>query len=200
MKRADFFTALRIALAPLFFICYFFPAWTGIGQVVSVWVLIPLFSFMEFTDYLDGYYARKLNQVSDFGKLFDPFADVLANITVLFSFMLTGYLFKVFFLLILYREMGMLFVRMIASRNGVSIGARFSGKFKTVLYITGGAISLTLESIARLNISELDAFMSSSMPVLRIINHIVYLLAVTLSISSFIDYLMAYSSVLKKSQ
>ena len=113
MKLPNFFTALRIVLAPVFFLIYSIPLWTGFGSVPSVFILIPLFVFMEFTDFLDGYYARRLGLVSDFGKLFDPFGDVLANLTVLFAFVLSGYLPALLFLVILYREMGIMFVRML---------------------------------------------------------------------------------------
>lgn len=153
MSVANFYSVLRIILAPVFFILFFLPQWAGVGTVLTAWVLFPLFVFMEFTDFLDGYYARKHNQVSDFGKLFDPFADVLANLTVLFSFVLSGYLPSLLFIVILYREMGIMFVRMLASRKGVAIGARKGGKLKTVLYIVAAGFSLLIESALRLGVS-----------------------------------------------
>ena len=71
MKIADIFTLIRIILAPVFLVIYFLPLWFGVGEVASVWILIPLIIFAEFTDFLDGYFARRNNQVSDFGKLFE---------------------------------------------------------------------------------------------------------------------------------
>jgi CDP-diacylglycerol---glycerol-3-phosphate 3-phosphatidyltransferase len=199
MKLADFFTAIRIVLAPVFFVLFFIPVWASaapgsIISVISVVILVPLFIFMEFTDYLDGYYARKLGQVSDFGKLFDPFADVLANLTVMFSFVLAGYLPGFFFLIIIYREMGILFVRMMAMRGGVAIGARKGGKAKTVLYIVAAGASLTIESALRLGL-PVDAFL----PVARAINLGLYVLAVIASVASFVDYLVHFAAVLRKS-
>ncbi len=193
MKLSDFFTTVRIALAPLFFILYFLPLWIGFGDTISVFVLIPLFIFMEFTDFLDGYYARKHKVVSDFGKLFDPFADVLANLTVMFAFVVSGYLPAFLFLLIIYREMGMQFVRMLASREGVAIGARKGGKAKTVLYIVAAGCSLAIESAIRLgfDIAPLGAQ-------LRIANMALYGIAAFASIASFVDYLVHFSSVLRK--
>ena len=64
MKIADIFTLIRIVLAPVFLIIYFIPEWFGFGNVLSVWILLPLIIFAEFTDFLDGYFARKTNQVS----------------------------------------------------------------------------------------------------------------------------------------
>jgi len=150
---------------------------------------------MEFTDFLDGYFARKTKSVSDFGKLFDPFADVLANITVLLCFMIAGYLPVLLFIIILYREMSIMFVRMLASRNGVAIGARKGGKTKTVMYIVAAGFSLAIETAVRFNIA-----FPFSIEVLRWINLGLYCLAVLLAIASFIDYLRHFSSVLKTSK
>lgn len=193
MKLSNFFTVLRIILAPVFFIVFFFPSWTGYCTIASVIILIPLFIFMEFTDFLDGHYARKQNAVTDFGKLFDPFADVLTNLTVLFSFVLAQYLPAVLFLIILYREMGILFFRMMAIRKGIAIGARKGGKTKTVLYIIGAACSLAIESAVRLQLHFGEAFFHLA----RHINLSIYILAVIVSVASFIDYLVHFSSVLR---
>lgn len=194
MKLADFFTTVRIVLAPVFFILFFIPVWTGHGAVISVWILIPLFAFMEFTDFLDGYYARKANQVSDFGKLYDPFADVLANLTVLFCFVLTGFLPAVLFLVILYREIAISFIRMLASRKGVAIGARKGGKTKTFLYVVSASVSLAIVSAERLGWS-----LGAADGPARAINLALYVLAVIVSVASFIDYVVHFSSLLRKS-
>jgi len=194
MKLSDFYTSVRIFLAPLFFILFFLPGMIGFGSVASVYILIPLFVFMEFTDYLDGYYARKHNQVSDFGKLFDPFADVLANLTVMFCFVLTGYMPAILFLLVVYREMGIMFVRMLAARQGVAIGARRGGKAKTVLYIVAAGFSLAIESTLRLGIG-LAGYESA----FRTVNLALYILAVLAALVSFADYLFHFSALLRKS-
>jgi CDP-diacylglycerol--glycerol-3-phosphate 3-phosphatidyltransferase len=193
MKLSDFYTTVRIVLAPFFFVLFFLPRWIGFGDSVSVFILIPLFIFMEFTDFLDGYYARKHKVVSDFGKLFDPFADVLANLTVMFAFVVSGYLPAVLFLVIIYREMGMQFVRMLASREGVAIGARKGGKAKTVLYIAAAGFSLAIESAIRLGF-DLTPIGAQ----LKIANLALYGVAVFASIASFTDYLVHFSAVLRK--
>jgi len=193
MKLANFFTSIRIFLAPLFFIFFFLPKWVGFDAKLSVVILIPLFIFMEFTDFLDGYFARKQNTVSAFGKLFDPFADVFANLTVLYCFVLSGYFPAILFLLVLYREIGIQFVRMLASKKGVAIGARKGGKTKTVLYIIAASFSLALESALRLGF-DLNSFA----PIARNINLLLYVIAVIVSVLSFIDYLVHFSSILKE--
>lgn len=157
MRTADKFTLVRIILAPVFFILYFIPEWFGVGQAISVFIMVPLLAFAEFTDFLDGYFARKNNAVSDFGKLFDPFADVFLHLTTFFCFVLSGYLPPIVFLLIFYREVTMNFIRLIAAKQGVAIAARRGGKLKTVLYVVTGFYYLVLESIGRLGLCDVRA-------------------------------------------
>ena len=190
MKIADIFTLIRIVLAPVFLIIYFIPEWFGFGNVLSVWILLPLIIFAEFTDFLDGYFARKTNQVSDFGKLFDPFADVFLHLTVFFCYTLSGYISPFIMLLFAYREFGMLFVRLLAAKKGVAIGARKGGKFKTVLYVVAGFFSLFLECAKRLGFSLPEDLMY--------IGYIFYIMGLIASYVSFIDYLVNFIPVIKK--
>ena len=190
MKIADIFTLIRIVLAPVFLIIYFIPEWFGFGNVISVWILLPLIIFAEFTDFLDGYFARKTNQVSDFGKLFDPFADVFLHLTVFFCYTISGYVSPFIMLLFAYREFGMLFVRLLAAQKGVAIGARKGGKFKTVLYVVAGFFSLFLECAKRLGFSLPENLMY--------IGYIFYIMGLIASYVSFIDYLVNFIPVIKK--
>lgn len=190
MKIADIFTLTRIILAPVFLVIYFIPLWFGVGEVASVWILIPLIIFAEFTDFLDGYFARKNNQVSDFGKLFDPFADVLLHLTVFFCYTLSGYVTPFILLLFVYREFGMLFVRLLAAKKGVAIGARKGGKFKTVIYVVAGFFSLFLESARRLGFVLPESLMY--------VGYGFYILGLLASYISFIDYLVHFIPVIKK--
>lgn len=59
----------RICLIPLFIAAYFLPYEWG------VYVAIAIFFVCCFTDFLDGFIARKYNMVTDLGKLLDPIAD-----------------------------------------------------------------------------------------------------------------------------
>ena len=190
MKIADIFTLIRIVLAPVFLLIYFIPEWFGFGNVLSVWILLPLIIFAEFTDFLDGYFARKTNQVSDFGKLFDPFADVFLHLTVFFCYTISGYISPFIMLLFAYREFGMLFVRLLAAKKGVAIGARKGGKFKTVLYVVAGFFSLFLECAKRLGYSLPENLMY--------IGYIFYIMGLIASYVSFIDYLVNFIPIIKK--
>jgi CDP-diacylglycerol--glycerol-3-phosphate 3-phosphatidyltransferase len=196
MKLSNKFTLSRILLSPVFFILYFLPIWTGKFSELSVCIAIPMLAFMEFTDFLDGYYARKHNEVSDFGKIFDPFADVMVHLATFFCFIFsvntTGYLPPIIFILILYREMTMNFVRMVAMKKGVAIAARKGGKFKTVMYVVAGFYALFLETLARFNV-QLECF-----DVLRIVCTCLFVICLICSYASFIDYIKHFGKVFKE--
>lgn len=197
MKLSNKFTLTRILLSPVFFILYFLPIWTGgFFAKSSILVAIPLLCFMEFTDFLDGFFARRNNEVSDFGKLFDPFADVVVHLGTFLCFMFSfdpkiSYMKPFLFILILYREMTMNFIRMVAVKKGTAIAARKGGKFKTVMYVVSGFFALFLETLVRLEIRP-DYF-----PALQTASLILFVICVVCSYISFIDYLIHFGKLLK---
>ena len=64
-------TLARIALIPVFIMIYYLP-WNWTHGAAAV-----IFFVASFTDWLDGYLARKLKQISPFGAFLDPVADKL---------------------------------------------------------------------------------------------------------------------------
>ena len=188
MKLSNIFTSSRLVLAPIIYVLYFLPDWVPfINPKITILIIIPIFIFMEFTDFLDGYYARLHNQVDDFGKIFDPFADVVANITVLFCFLMDGFLFAPFFLIIVYREFGIMFLRMKARGEGITIGAKMGGKTKTVLYIVAASVSMFLK------LEKIYAFLPPAITqYILYFNWLLYFSAVILSLASFTDYITSY--------
>ncbi|MCQ2591262.1 MAG: CDP-diacylglycerol--glycerol-3-phosphate 3-phosphatidyltransferase [Treponema sp.] len=199
MKLSNKFTLTRIVLSPVFFLLYFLPIWTQnpLLAKISVFVAFPLLGFMEFTDYLDGHYARKMNEVSDFGKLFDPFADVIVHLATFVCFMSTygsygPYMYPVILVLILYREMSQNFLRMVAVSKGTAIAARKGGKLKTVTYVVSGFYALFLEALVRLDM------VPACFSALKIASLVLFILCVVLSYISFIDYLIHFGKVLKQ--
>jgi len=162
--------------------------------------MIPSLAVVEVTDYWDGHYARKYNEVSDFGKLFDPFADVILNLTVFLCAVEAGYMPFVLFILIFYREFSQSFLRMIASKKGIAIAARMGGKLKTVFYIITGFFFLTLESYKRLEFhfpsdyQFIDNIIRSS---LLWSTRVLFVVCVLLSWLSFIDYIKSFYKLIK---
>ena len=71
MTTANKITLIRICMIPFFI-------WFALqNDATSLIIALVLFCVASFTDFLDGYIARKYNQVTDFGKFVDPLADKL---------------------------------------------------------------------------------------------------------------------------
>ena len=85
-----------------------------------------------FTDILDGYLARKLNQVTDFGKLMDPLADKIFTATTFIMLVDKGLLPGWVAVVVLSREFMVTGLRLLAARKGEVISADITGKIKTV--------------------------------------------------------------------
>ncbi|MDR0442419.1 MAG: CDP-diacylglycerol--glycerol-3-phosphate 3-phosphatidyltransferase [Treponema sp.] len=189
MSLANKLTFSRIILAPVFFIVYllpgFFPSLFA-GAAWTVPVLWLIFIVSQVTDLLDGIVARKNNEVSDFGKLFDPFADTLMQITCFLCFVIDRIFPALLFLLVIYREFSILFIRNLMLKKGIALGARLGGKIKTVTYIIAGGAALLAVSIQRLAIFEF------LFPYFKTGAIIIFIISVIFSIASFIDYLSIY--------
>ncbi len=197
MKTSNKFTITRIIFAPIFFIIYFIPIWTGWGSKLSLLIALPLLAFAEFTDFLDGHYARKHNEVSDFGKLFDPFADVILHMTTFACLMFSAdssigsYTPRFVFILIMYREMSQTFLRMVAAKQGIAIAARKGGKVKTVTYVVSGFYALFLEALVRFD------YIPECFGALKIVAVCLFVLSLILSYASFLDYIVHFGKVIK---
>ena len=200
MTVSNRLTLARALFAPVFYLLFNAPLWfkSDILGIISACVMIPLLTVAQITDYWDGHFARKYNEVSDFGKLFDPFADVILNLTVFVCAVASGYMPFLFFVLIFYREFSQSFLRMIALKKGIAIAARMSGKLKTVFYIIGDFFFLTLVSYERLHLSFVPGSVDTAIvSVLRCGTSAVFAACVLLSWGSFIDYIKSFYSIVR---
>ena len=185
MNRANLLTSVRLVLSPVFFIVAYLPWWAGyrfaLPATVTLWVLFVL---MEATDLFDGMVARREGIVSDLGKVLDPFADVVMHLTFFLVFAAFNVIPIWMFLLLMYREIGIVFVRLLMIRDGIALAARKGGKIKTALYAAGSVLGLMMLMHTRLgNLHGL-------MPYLPWVTMAVFLAAVLMSWGSFIDYLI----------
>ncbi len=127
-------TLFRLASAPVFLFCWFF--FTGDQRPVGLWICLVLACLSEASDLLDGQTARWLNQVSDFGRLMDPYADSIFRLTAFFCFASTvdG---KPWFplwmpVLFMLRDIGTSVVRTFAMQQKIVVAAKASGKIKAI--------------------------------------------------------------------
>jgi CDP-diacylglycerol--glycerol-3-phosphate 3-phosphatidyltransferase len=191
MTLADRLTMSRLVLAPVFFAAYRWGAF--LGPVPYVAVLWGLFLVIEVSDLLDGFAARRGGTVSDFGKLFDPYADVFARLTYFVCFALAGIMPAWAFIIILYREFSINFLRMLLAQRGVAMGARSGGKLKSATYMVAGAASLILVSLLKLSL-----FSAIRAP-LAVAIYALYSLAAALALLSFVDYFVQFRKIVSRS-
>ena len=133
-------TVSRLVMAPLFFIAFNLPVWIGpeIGKLSSILTIILLL-FTEMSDLLDGIIARKYGLVTDLGKVMDPFADTFSRLTYFVCLSGFGIMPSWAFIIIMWREFFILFLRMLMMGKGKPVAANIWGKMKAVLYAVSGA-------------------------------------------------------------
>jgi cardiolipin synthase len=127
-------TLLRILLIPLIVGVFYLPdAWLSFEDKNVA--ATGIFIFAAVTDWLDGYLARKLNQISAFGAFFDPVADKLVVVGALIVLLFLNRVDMVVGLIIIGREIAISALRewMATVGQAKSVAVAFIGKFKTVL-------------------------------------------------------------------
>ncbi|HSU63455.1 MAG TPA: CDP-diacylglycerol--glycerol-3-phosphate 3-phosphatidyltransferase [Burkholderiales bacterium] len=127
-------TLSRIILIPLIIAIFYLPdewlSFSGKNMTATA-----IFIFAAVTDWLDGYLARKLNQMSAFGAFLDPVADKLIVVGALVVLLKLGRVDMVVALIIIGREIAISALRewMATLGQGKSVAVAFIGKLKTVL-------------------------------------------------------------------
>lgn len=143
MNLPNKLSMFRILLVPIIAGIYLFYT----GDDVVVWKLnetktiitsgsllvLVLFALASFTDFLDGFIARKRGLVTSFGKFIDPIADKLLVNTMFILFAIQGMIPVLAALIMIWRDMMVDGMRMNASSSGKVVAAGMMGKIKTVL-------------------------------------------------------------------
>lgn len=149
MKIPNILTSLRILLIPVFVLVYYLPyEWAPIATGV-------IFAIAGFTDWLDGYLARKLEQTSPFGAFLDPVADKLM-VAISLALLVEGYAnwwITIPAVVIIGREIVISALREWMAEVGqrASVAVSYIGKVKTALQML--AIMLMIVTEPYTNIS-----------------------------------------------
>ena len=167
-------TIARVALIPLIVILLQFEA-----QIFQGLALIA-FMIASLTDWLDGYIARRFQIVTNFGKFLDPVADKLLVLSTMIALCGLGRFPAWVCVVVLFRELAVDGLRLVAVEQGRVIAAGKLGKIKTTLQM----ITLTL--------ALLDTRMFGSFPITEIFMYA----AVAMTLWSGIDYFVRNGAVL----
>ena len=180
MTTASKITLVRVVLIPLVMVFMYLS--DGSAGSPWLWAALGVFIIASISDYVDGFIARKYNQVSDFGKFLDPLADKLLVCSALICLVELSRIPSWMVVIIIAREFTISGFRLIAADNGVVIAASYWGKFKT-----------TFQMIA-------VCLMIADIPALSLLTTIITWIAVILTVVSLVDYLVKNKDVMKETK
>ena len=136
MNLANKLTMVRILLIPVFMVFVFVDI--PYGKLIAALVFLVAAA----TDGLDGYVARKRNEITNMGKLLDPLADKLLVSAALISLVQTGHIASWMAVVIIGREFLVTGLRGVAAAEGLVIAASGLAKWKTVFQISALSVLL----------------------------------------------------------
>jgi len=152
------------------------PAWYAFNyfdQVTSGYIVAGIGIFAAITDVLDGYLARKLNQITEFGKIIDPLADKVVVVFVVLNLYFLGKIPDYYFYMIVARDLLILVGGLIVSKKiGKVLPSDYIGK-------------ATVLSISFFLLMVLLSVHNQSIPYL-----VLYYLSIVLIFVSFINYVI----------
>lgn len=138
MNLPNKLTVLRIILVPIMVIVFYLNI-SGTIWIFSTkfFIITIIFCIASLTDKLDGYLARKNNQVTNLGKFLDPIADKIMVIATMILLVEAQKLPAWIPIIIILREFAVSGYRLIAVQNNANnvIAANIWGKMKTVTQI-----------------------------------------------------------------
>lgn len=162
----------------------FIPVWIAFNnfdEITAGYIVGGIGIFAAITDILDGYFARKLNQITEFGKIIDPLADKVLVVFVVLNLFFLGKIPEYYFYLIVGRDLLILIGGLIVSKK--------LGKVLPSDYI-GKATVLSIAFVLLLILLNVD---NQSPPYL-----ILYYLSIVLIFASFANYLIKAVKVLSQ--
>lgn len=172
MNTPNKLTLLRIIMVPVF-VLFMYLNFEYARIIATI-----LFCIASFTDFLDGYLARKYHLVTNFGKFADPLADKILVCSAMILLVQTGEIPAWGVIIIISREFAVTGFRIIAASENITIAASSLGKVKTV--------------------SQLIAiiFLLSQLNILLLPGKILFYIAVVFTIISGADYFIKNKKVL----
>jgi len=179
-------TMLRLVLIPVFVVVFF-----NTPREQDKVAAFIIFAVASITDMFDGMLARKLNQITDFGKLFDPLADKVMVVTAMVCQAIIGVFPWVAIIIVAAKELVMLFGGMFMLSKGVVVYSNYWGKTAQVFFIASLILSFFHPSLVAGNICVFGLT----------VDLLLLWITVALAIAALVVYAMGAAKTLKsKSQ
>ena len=173
LNAPNLVTFSRIILIPLLIGIFYMPLQTETQNLAAT----VLFIFAGITDWLDGYLARRLNQMSAFGAFLDPVADKLIVVAALLALLYLNRVDMIVALIIVGREIAISALREWMAKMGqaASVAVAFIGKLKTVAQMVAIPLLLFHDPLWGLDCQFLGTILVNVAAVLTVISMLYYL-------------------------
>lgn len=182
---------LRLVLIPILVAVFYIPFK---GHLI---VAGGVFALAAFTDFLDGYIARKYNLVTDLGKFLDSTADkvlVLSSLVLMMDLKVIPYPWGgICSIIIIAREILISCLRMVAAAKGYVMAADKWGKIKTILQDVSIFILITYRGFE-------DVFGEKILNIVCIVGMVIFGLSIIMAIVSAVHYFYVNSHALDESK
>ena len=197
MNLPNKITCIRLIVAVIVLVILCMP-WSAIGvewkryslkgfsQDIDLKFIVAgvLFAIGSFTDFLDGFIARKYNLVTDFGKVMDAIADKILVNGVLIILATEGYISVIIPVVIVSRDIIVDSIKMVAGQKNGAVGASYAGKVKTAFMMVG----ITLLFFYNLPFSLINIYPAE----------VIIMIATILSVISGVQYYIKNKKYLSK--
>jgi CDP-diacylglycerol--glycerol-3-phosphate 3-phosphatidyltransferase len=195
MNVALWITSSRLVTALLFSFFFLAAVKPGLYSPDKLYLVVSMICvfLIELSDAIDGIVARKRNQVTPMGKIFDPICDSIARQTVICTFMVAGILPLWMFLIFLYRDAILNLIRIMCAINGTIVAAKNSGKLKAVFQAAGIIMVLVVMGFYTFGSGAFPQKIGGMHPGFWIM-----LFPAVFTILSLFDYLIPYSPIIRK--
>ncbi|QIW62696.1 CDP-diacylglycerol--glycerol-3-phosphate 3-phosphatidyltransferase [Mycoplasmopsis gallinacea] len=172
--------------------------YTKIGAIDIVILLFFIGAMV--TDFLDGYFARKNNQVTEFGKLWDPLADKIITTLTLIYFAVMNYVPFWIVLIFVIRDLIVDGSRVTMAKNNIGVEASIWGKLKTLIMTAGIIIVFIYQLVFSFNIEKITYFDKSAQSWAPFVVSIPLLVAAGFSVFSGFLYVRKIWPIIRESK
>ena len=178
MNLPNILTVFRLVLTPIFIISYF-----GAGNSPVKIVCLIIFVLAAITDVLDGFIARRFNLVTKFGKLADPLADKLMQLSALSCLAFDGRIKLWILIVFAVKEIILILGSLNLLKSDFVVQSRWTGKISTiVLFLCVSAMLLFDKNVFP------DYYVTVAMT-----------FSIIVTIVAFFDYALTVNSLKKQS-
>lgn len=183
LNLPNIITLSRIIISPVFFFLIL-SADPLIQQLACL-----LFMLGAITDSVDGWYARRYNEVTEWGKFVDPLADKFLTTAAFLAFVFMRIIPLWMVIIVIIRDFGTTILRIYAEKKHIKMKTSFTAKTKTSLQMLFIAYILSLIFIKNANTSVTDPNYMSSWIYSPFTYYSMFLITV-ITVWSMIEYLL----------